>query len=548
VDSHAIGKLSAGLRKGELAEAQQWDVGAAVRSIADSLAHTDSATSAAEVRAAAGILNKRLHYDHTRMLAEAWQATRGFDPTVTKHHAQALINLSALDAAEALLKSGLAQIKAPGAGAQAAGEIPEYEGLLGRTYKQRFVFTGDKDMLVQATNQYLIQYDSNPARPFWHGINVAALLAREEREGLAPRKDTSSAAVAGVVYEQVVRLARAAGADQWVAATASEACLALDRCDEAELWLYRFLHHPKAQPFDVESYARQVREIWQGDAAAAGGTCPDRLAGIMARHTLRTQRRLTVSAAAVPELAKDPGALEKNFSGEGMFSLDALKRLLEVCASIGCVCNSRGERLGTGFLVAGNSLKDSFGAAPLFVTNAHVISDTVANAIRLQDVRVNFEVESALLSDPKFYKATEVLFTSDPGDFGVRRPDDGNLDVTVVRLAGVGESFKGLNAARELPLIDPKTKAFVVGHPRGSGLQISLHDSVLLDIDDEERLLHYRTPTDPGNSGSPVFNRNWEVIAVHHGGSAAMPRLRGEGSYEANEGVALSAVRRKLNS
>jgi V8-like Glu-specific endopeptidase len=163
-------------------------------------------------------------------------------------------------------------------------------------------------------------------------------------------------------------------------------------------------------------------------------------------------------------------------------------------------------------------------------------------------VRVNFEVESALLSDPKFYKATEVLFTSDPGDFGVRRPDDGNLDVTVVRLAGVGESFKGLNAARELPLIDPKTKAFVVGHPRGSGLQISLHDSVLLDIDDEERLLHYRTPTDPGNSGSPVFNRNWEVIAVHHGGSAAMPRLRGEGSYEANEGVALSAVRRKLNS
>jgi len=547
MDTRTVERLAAALRKGELAEAQQWDVGAAVRSIADSLARKEAGVGAAEVRAAAGILNKRLHFDHTRMLAEAWQATRGFDPTITKHHAQALINLSALDAAEALLKSGLAQIKAPGTGAQAAGEIPEYEGLLGRTYKQRFVFTGDKDMLVQATNQYLVQYESNPARPFWHGINVAALLAREEREGLAPRKDISSAAVAGAVYEHVVRLARTAAADQWVAATASEAGLALDRCDEAELWLYRFLHHAKAQPFDVEAYARQVREVWQGDATA-GGSCADRLAGIMARHTVRTQKRLTVSPADVAELAKDPGALEKNFSGEGMFSLDALKRLLDVCASIGCVCNSRGERLGTGFLVPGSALKDSFGAGPLFVTNAHVISDTVDNAVRLQDVRVTFEVESAALGDPKFYKATEVLFTSVPGDFGVRRADDGDLDVTVVRLAGLGESVKGLNAARQLPLVDPKTKAFVVGHPRGSGLQISLHDSVLLDIDDEERLLHYRTPTDPGNSGSPVFNRDWEVIAVHHGGSAAMPRLRGDGSYEANEGIALSALRRKLNA
>jgi V8-like Glu-specific endopeptidase len=75
-----------------------------------------------------------------------------------------------------------------------------------------------------------------------------------------------------------------------------------------------------------------------------------------------------------------------------------------------------------------------------------------------------------------------------------------------------------------------------------------LHDSVLLDIDDDERLVHYRTPTDPGSSGSPVFNVDWEVIAVHHGGSSETPRLRGDGRYEANEGIALSAVRRKLNA
>jgi hypothetical protein len=147
-----------------------------------------------------------------------------------------------------------------------------------------------------------------------------------------------------------------------------------------------------------------------------------------------------------------------------------------------------------------------------------------------------------------FYKVKEMLFTSAPGDLGVRSGTAGNLDVTVVRLEALPDRFAGLKAANELPLVAPRAKAYVVGHPRGSGLQISLHDSLLLDIDDDERLVHYRTPTDPGSSGSPVFNALWDVIALHHGGSASTPRLHGEGTYEANEGIALSAIRRTLSA
>jgi V8-like Glu-specific endopeptidase len=94
-----------------------------------------------------------------------------------------------------------------------------------------------------------------------------------------------------------------------------------------------------------------------------------------------------------------------------------------------------------------------------------------------------------------------------------------------------------------LPLIDAKARAYVIGHPRGSGLQISLHDSLLLDIDDRERLVHYRTPTDPGSSGSPVFTRQWEVMAVHHSGSSKTRRLHGEGTYEAAIRTRLSVSR-----
>jgi len=218
--------------------------------------------------------------------------------------------------------------------------------------------------------------------------------------------------------------------------------------------------------------------------------------------------------------------------------------MLAACVSIGCVTNQAGERLGTGFLIDGTALKETFTAAPVFVTNAHVISDTVPNAIRPSDARVTFELESVEAGAPVSYKVGEVLFTSPPGDLGMRGV---NLDVTVVRLSGLPATHVGLAMTLTLPLIDAKAKAYVVGHPRGSGLQISLHDSLLLDIDDEECLVHYRTPTDPGSSGSPVFNKQWDVIAVHHSGSSKTPRLHGEGHYEANEGIALLAVRRRLN-
>jgi hypothetical protein len=41
-----------------------------------------------------------------------------------------------------------------------------------------------------------------------------------------------------------------------------------------------------------------------------------------------------------------------------------------------------------------------------------------------------------------------------------------------------------------------------------------------------------------------VFNQDWEVVALHHAGSQACPRLAGNGTYEANEGITLQSIRR----
>jgi V8-like Glu-specific endopeptidase len=549
---HEVAMLAASLKSGKLPTAQPRDLQAAVRLIADELAHP--VATVYDVRNAAKVLNDQRHFNHTRTLGKAWRDHRPFDASVTKRYAQALIDLFELDTAEALLNDALGKARAPDADAQAASEVPEYLGLLGRIEKQRFVSSGDKDRLVRATDRYLAQLEAAHAsdRWFYQGINAIALAAREKREGARPPSRTIAVPDAKDVLARMVELYSQTPRDPWVPATASEACLALDRCDDAELWLFRFIHHGEIEPFYVQSYDRQLREIWEGDPVGDGARCADRLARIMSRHIMRTQAQFTIATAAVPALrealegAATAEGLEKNFLGEDTFSVANVRDMLTACSSIGCVTNASGARLGTGFLIDGKWLGVD-AAGPIFVTNAHVISASVPKAILPENARVTFEVESELAGMPLYYKVGEVLCTSPPARLGTSSDDA--LDVTIVTLQPMTQStphMSSLRAADQLPLIQDKAKAYVVGHPLGGGLQISLHDSVLLDVDDAQRLVHYRTPTDPGSSGSPVFNTEWQVIGLHHGGSGKTPRLRGTGDYEANEAISLLAIREHM--
>jgi V8-like Glu-specific endopeptidase len=89
-------------------------------------------------------------------------------------------------------------------------------------------------------------------------------------------------------------------------------------------------------------------------------------------------------------------------------------------------------------------------------------------------------------------------------------------------------------------------RAYVIGHPGGSAQpQFSLQDNLLLDYDD--RVLHYRSPTEGGSSGSPVFDDEWRLIGLHHAGGTFMPQLnKAGGTYAANEGITIDAIRGAL--
>ena len=78
----------------------------------------------------------------------------------------------------------------------------------------------------------------------------------------------------------------------------------------------------------------------------------------------------------------------------------------------------------------------------------------------------------------------------------------------------------------------------IVQHPRGEKKQVALRENRI--VDNLDRFVHYSADTEPGSSGSPVFNDQWEVIALHHASVRAPEHTEFGGVL--NEGIRVSAI------
>lgn len=584
------------LRNGRWPAAGEWILPAAVRLLCESIDRAPEPLTAAQARKAAALLNERLCYELTIRLAGAWNRGPRFDLVLARRQIQALINLEQLDDAEALIDAALTRASAPQQNPDEAireNEKREILGLRARIAKDRYVREYERGsaagathdqareamLLNQALQRYRPLYKADSGA-WWPGVNTIALLARRAREQSSTQPPSEAIDLALSLIGELThrlerhrtqrerldddwrRLGRHGGTPTglqsaengwaafdaelpWLFASLSECYLAVpDQCQEAELWLYRFLLHPRTQPFHLSSYARQLREIWQAHADPQSCYCPSLLLAILERRHSEATRSITLNAGRAVRLHRD-GALERDYSGENQFSLHTLTKMAAVCASIGRVSRASDDRArGTGFLLDQQVLWPQLPSELVFVTNAHVISESVDDALRPSEVRIRFE---AAAEEPRVtYRVDRILFHSEPGELGELLPTCDALDICIVRLSPSPVGLRGLKIASELPQRGPQTRAYVVGHPRGRPLQISLHDSRLLDYDMLPRLIHYRTPTEPGSSGSPVFDEHWDVIGVHHAGCGDTPRLDCKGTYEANEGIALAALRRQI--
>ncbi len=106
---------------------------------------------------------------------------------------------------------------------------------------------------------------------------------------------------------------------------------------------------------------------------------------------------------------------------------------------------------------------------------------------------------------------------------------------------GIDESAEKEWGAIRVEAGQTSVNAFVsiIQHPGGGPKQIALFHNTVAYVGNGK--VQYLTDTLPGSSGSPVFDENWKVVALHHSGGM----LREPGSKRSffrNEGIDVSAL------
>ena len=174
---------------------------------------------------------------------------------------------------------------------------------------------------------------------------------------------------------------------------------------------------------------------------------------------------------------------------------------------------------GSGFLTKAN----------LLITNNHVL--TSAEAARTATVQFNFQ-RTATGRD-----AAVKEFQLNPDELFVTSAKAEN-DWTAVRVQGNPNARWGALTLQPAK-VSVGDRVSIIQHPGGGPKQIAIHRNTVAYAGDTR--IQYLTDTLPGSSGSPVFDQQWRVVALHDSGGW----LREPGTkqrFYRNEGIHVNAV------
>jgi len=241
---------------------------------------------------------------------------------------------------------------------------------------------------------------------------------------------------------------------------------------------------------------------------------------------------------------------------------------LQVCRIV--VTTSTGRQLfGTGFLVGPD----------LVMTNHHVVEAVIAGeagthtskglSAHAADVVCQFDykkVDGYLDKGVSIGLAGDWLVDSSPvSPVDEERepkstdPDPAHLDYALLRLATkVGEQPVTSQGEKAEKQAEPRgwiqvpttasdfeagSPVFIVQHPDGAPLRFTLDTSGMRGLNGNATRVRYTTNTLGGSSGSPCFDQDWVLIALHHSGDPNFDPLH---TPAYNEGVPVNEIRRLL--
>jgi hypothetical protein len=539
-------------------------------------------TEAAAARVLKALKGAR-YFDLMQSVAEAYRRTDALADQLTSLLVQALIEQKQLAKAIHLARAAEARLAERETSAdEVTEERAELIGLLGRGHKQRYLDTRgtprcrDRDLL--AAIDYYGSLDHRRWR--WHGLNHVACLSLAIRDQIQ---------VPGIDHPQQTVLDRAreirtaigpdpqAGIPIWDLASAAECSLAiyLQTGTPADLgttlqWLGAYVDHSGGNAFEYNSTLRQWTEVWELTIDKSPGSFfLQVLEGELLKHRgayiensqqdLEARREAFATAVSEDLNAAD---LQARFGREGATRYTEWKRA-ESRAFWVCKIHPCGDPLnvkGTGFLLRGRLLADSLADKYYVLTNDHVVSD---NPQPYQREVLDGQSMLPLSSDQAFVTCELAGAANLAVGRVVANSFYKELDFALLELK---EDFQPqldqvpeLELGADLPAVplvpEQAQRMFVIGYPGGSELAFSMSDNFVIDHEGPPAgrpqpsgrvRLHYRSPTQKGSSGSPVFDRQWKLIALHHAGGM-LGRLNGKpGRDFANEGIWIESIRRHL--
>lgn len=222
--------------------------------------------------------------------------------------------------------------------------------------------------------------------------------------------------------------------------------------------------------------------------------------------------------AQLEKIINTPDFLDVRYLDDGVAAARAVGR-------VHIIENNRPAGFGTGFLVSPR----------LLLTNHHVLS--TAETARGSAIEFGYQdgAGGAAVTPTRLGLAPDVFFVADR-----------DLDFALVAVDAPPEvlspfGFNRLTAAQGTVLIGEYVT--IIQHPGGRKKQIVLRENKVIDI--PETAVTYSADTEPGSSGSPVFNDQWEVIALHH---ASVPTPGNQEYAFLNEGIRISRILRFLDA
>lgn len=186
--------------------------------------------------------------------------------------------------------------------------------------------------------------------------------------------------------------------------------------------------------------------------------------------------------------------------------------------TVGRISSFKGpEVLGTGFMISPN----------LLMTNHHVLEDKLVES----DCYVEFDYYYS--KDNTRVKSE--IFELRPDDFYYSNPE---YDYAIVLVDAISDQEVELKKYgwNRLGIGNTEQKISdrlnIIHHPKGGHQQISIRKNYVVDyvgdMENEDIYVDYVTDTDYGSSGSPVYNDEWNIVALHKGNV----KIKGEDKVE----------------